>query len=109
MCEQVLYMSEQILRRLRTIPGGKVLDVGTGSGAFVEILMETLMSYDSFTGIDVNRDRLEAEQTGLHICGFGWDGIGMNEMIKQAQLTARNLIEGKPKTKDQPTAKGIYV
>ncbi|MBU3914977.1 protoporphyrinogen oxidase [bacterium] len=55
------------------------------------------------------RDRLENEQSGLHICGFGWDGIGTNDMIKHARLTARNLIEGKPEAKDQPKAKGIYV
>ncbi len=55
------------------------------------------------------RDRIEREQSGLHICGFGWDGIGMNEMIKNAKLIARNLIEGKPEIKDQPKAKGIYV
>ena len=35
------------------------------------------------------RDQLEKLQPGLCICGFGWEGIGMNEMIKHARVTAK--------------------
>lgn len=37
---------------LGTIPGGRVLDIATGSGRFVEILKEKLASYDEIIGID---------------------------------------------------------
>ncbi|MCP4755205.1 MAG: protoporphyrinogen oxidase [Proteobacteria bacterium] len=55
------------------------------------------------------RDRLERENSGLHVCGFGWEGIGMNEMIKQAKITAESIVEGRPETKEPSAAKGIYV
>ena len=41
-----------IAKRLGTISGGRVLDVGTGNGAFIDTLMKTLKDYDSFVGID---------------------------------------------------------
>jgi SAM-dependent methyltransferase len=37
---------------LEQIPGGRVLDVATGAGRFVEILQENLASYDEIIGID---------------------------------------------------------
>ncbi len=52
--------NDQILNRLKAIPGGRVLDVGTGSGVFIDVLMKTLMNYHSFTGIDINKERLES-------------------------------------------------
>jgi SAM-dependent methyltransferase len=39
--------------RLGLISGGKVLDVATGSGDFIETLMKTLRDYDCFVGIDI--------------------------------------------------------
>lgn len=41
-----------IAERLGAISGGRVLDVGTGGGAFIDTLTKTLQSYDSFVGID---------------------------------------------------------
>lgn len=41
------------------IHGGKVLDVGCGSGQFVAILMQSLGSFDSITGVDVEEGGLE--------------------------------------------------
>lgn len=41
-----------IAKRLSTISGGRILDVGTGNGAFIDTLMNTLKDYDSFVGID---------------------------------------------------------
>lgn len=43
---------------LENIPGGRVLDVATGSGRFVEILKESLASYDEIIAID-NSSRAE--------------------------------------------------
>jgi len=42
----------KIAKRLGSISGGKILDVATGGGGFVDTLMKTLKSYDSFVGID---------------------------------------------------------
>ncbi len=39
------------------------------------------------------RDDLHARHPDLHVTGFGWDGIGMNEMIKHASLVARAIAD----------------
>jgi oxygen-dependent protoporphyrinogen oxidase len=40
------------------------------------------------------RRQLCAENNGLFVCGFGWDGIGMNEMVKSAKKAVNDLKEG---------------
>jgi SAM-dependent methyltransferase len=42
----------KIAKRLGSISGGRVLDVATGQGGFIDTLMSTLKDYDSFIGID---------------------------------------------------------
>jgi ubiquinone/menaquinone biosynthesis C-methylase UbiE len=42
----------KIAQRLGTISAGRVLDVGTARGGFIDTLMKTLKAYDSFIGID---------------------------------------------------------
>lgn len=44
---------------LEGIDGGVILDVGCGSGQFTEILVESLASYTSITGIDVAEEVLK--------------------------------------------------
>jgi SAM-dependent methyltransferase len=44
----------EIRKRLGGISGGRILDVATGSGDFINTLMELLKSYDSFIGIDTS-------------------------------------------------------
>lgn len=41
------------------------------------------------------RKTLETQQSGLHICGFGWDGIGVNDATKSARQAALNIIDGR--------------
>ena len=48
----------EIRKKLETISGGNVLDVGTEDGGFIGTLMKTLKDYDSFTGIDISEDEL---------------------------------------------------
>lgn len=48
--------------RLKKISGGKVLDVATGSGQFIQFLMVALKDYDDFVGIDVHEKALEYAQ-----------------------------------------------
>ena len=50
----------EIRKRLRRISGGRILDVATGSGDFINTLMKMLKSYDSFIGIDTSVKDLES-------------------------------------------------
>jgi SAM-dependent methyltransferase len=53
---------------LGQIPGGRVLDVATAEGGFVEILMDNLSSYTDILGIDVEQEALEAAWAGHSRC-----------------------------------------
>ena len=48
----------KVRSKLGLISGGKVLDVATGSGDFIDTLMKTLKDYDCFVGIDISRKNL---------------------------------------------------
>jgi len=48
---------------LSGIDGGKVLDIGCGSGQFIEVLIQSLGSFDSVTGIDVDESVLREAGT----------------------------------------------
>ncbi|MBI5559099.1 MAG: protoporphyrinogen oxidase [Deltaproteobacteria bacterium] len=40
------------------------------------------------------RAALEQENKGLYICGFGWDGVGINDMVKSARKAAEAISAG---------------
>lgn len=44
--------ARKIAKRLGSVPGGRILDVATSRGGFIDTLMKTLKNYDSFVGID---------------------------------------------------------
>ncbi|MFX1513156.1 MAG: class I SAM-dependent methyltransferase [Promethearchaeota archaeon] len=46
--------AKRIVERLNIISGGKVLDVGTEKGEFINTLIQTLKTYDSFIAIDIS-------------------------------------------------------
>ncbi|MFW9852713.1 MAG: class I SAM-dependent methyltransferase [Candidatus Thorarchaeota archaeon] len=50
---------EKIIKRLKEIPGGKILDVGTGRGDFIEFLHKALKNHESSMGIDISKKELE--------------------------------------------------
>lgn len=50
---------------LREVDGGKVLDVATYEGHFVQILMENLKSYTEIVGIDINEKAIETARDKL--------------------------------------------
>jgi SAM-dependent methyltransferase len=52
----------KILSKLGSISGGKVLDVATGSGDFIDTLMKALKNYDCFVGIDLSKKDLESAE-----------------------------------------------
>lgn len=46
--------------KLQNMSGNNILDVGTGSGSFIEVLKDSLKDYTSITGIDSNERALKA-------------------------------------------------
>lgn len=62
----------KIAKRLGSISGGRVLDVATGQGGFIDTLMNTLKDYESFIGIDncASYDSAEEMRKGrVHFSG----------------------------------------
>ena len=49
----------EVRKKLGTISGGNILDVGTDDGDFIGVLMKTLKDYTSFTGVDISDKGLE--------------------------------------------------
>ena len=45
---------------------------------------------------------------GLEIVGFGWEGIGLNDMMKCASRAAEKILTSSAGTKQGPEIKGIY-
>jgi oxygen-dependent protoporphyrinogen oxidase len=54
------------------------------------------------------RDKLAQENPGLFIHGFGWEGIGINDMIKSATRVAASIRENAGSSREEAGVKGIY-
>jgi len=54
------------------------------------------------------RDTLLQENPGLFVCGFGWEGIGINDMIKTASRTAQTLQKASGSGEYGTELKGVY-
>lgn len=54
------------------------------------------------------RDQLMQEHEGLFIHGFGWEGIGLNDMIKSATRVAESIRENTMAKREEAAVKGIY-
>ncbi len=54
------------------------------------------------------RNNLVDNSEGLYICGFGWDGIGINDMVKNATLTADKIISGSRQRQQETEIKKVY-
>lgn len=50
----------EIRKKLKGISGGKILDVATGSGDFINTLLKMLKNYDCFVGIEISSKDLES-------------------------------------------------
>ena len=62
----------KIAKRLGSVSGGRVLDVATDQGGFIDTLMKTLKDYDSFVGIDScasENSREELKDARIHFRG----------------------------------------
>ncbi|MCI5151071.1 MAG: hypothetical protein D3916_17095 [Candidatus Electrothrix sp. MAN1_4] len=53
------------------------------------------------------RHQLHADNDNLHLCGFGWQGIGINDMHKQAWEMAKRILAGQQE-KHAEDLKGVY-
>ncbi len=54
------------------------------------------------------RDQLMQEHEGLFIHGFGWEGIGLNDMIKGATRIAESITKNSGASREEAKVKGIY-
>ena len=54
------------------------------------------------------RNKLVMNQSGLYVCGFGWDGIGINDMIKTATSLADKLNSGQAQYQEEADVKKVY-
>lgn len=71
----------KIAKRLGSISGGRVLDVATGQGGFIDTLMNTLKDYESFIGIDncTSHNSVEEMRDGrVHFRGWPVEFLEMN-------------------------------
>jgi len=58
--------------------------------------------------IQAYQKKLAAKYPGLFITGFGWNGIGMNEMIKEAKIVADQFSSKNERSATPENVKGIY-
>lgn len=54
------------------------------------------------------REKFLAERHGLHICGFGWDGIGLNDMMKHATRVSEAILKDTGIPRVGAELKGVY-
>lgn len=54
------------------------------------------------------RNELVRRNPGLYVCGFGWEGIGLNDMVKTACSVSETILSQAAQTQDQAEAKKIY-
>ncbi|TBV82241.1 MAG: protoporphyrinogen oxidase [Desulfobulbaceae bacterium] len=53
------------------------------------------------------RQTLARQHPQLHLTGFGWDGIGINEMIQAAQRVADQIMQGQSNT-ERAAVRPVY-
>jgi len=54
------------------------------------------------------REKLQSSHAGLQLVGFGWEGIGINDMIKHASRAAENVLSFSTDVPQRPEVKGVY-
>jgi oxygen-dependent protoporphyrinogen oxidase len=54
------------------------------------------------------RDEVTKSNTGLHVCGFGWEGIGLNDMMKTATRVAEAIQSSTASTSGEAEVKKVY-
>jgi oxygen-dependent protoporphyrinogen oxidase len=54
------------------------------------------------------REKFLETHSGLQICGFGWEGIGLNDMMRCASHAAETILSASGNTKRDAELKGVY-
>ncbi len=54
------------------------------------------------------RNQLTRTWPDLHVCGFGWGGIGINDMAKEAWRAAKGVLMGTGEKEEGAEVKGVY-
>ena len=54
------------------------------------------------------RDNLTEKHPDLHVCGFGWEGIGLNDMMKHGVRVAATIRAGNETRQRDTDVKGVY-
>jgi len=54
------------------------------------------------------RDALVRANPGLHVCGFGWEGIGLNDMMKTASRVAAAVLAEAASGSAEAEVKKVY-
>ena len=54
------------------------------------------------------REKFLAAHPGLQIIGFGWEGIGLNDMMKHANRAAKAVLASSTAGQASPEVKGVY-
>lgn len=70
----------EVARNLRKISGGKVLDVATQKGGFIDVLIKALKDYDDFIGVDIKFENLESMKKEYE-----------NKPVKFLEMNAENM------------------
>ena len=62
---------------------------------------------EGYPGLLAWRKKLHKNKENLHLCGFGWQGIGINDMHKEAWKMAKRILIGLQE-EEGDKVKGIY-
>ncbi len=54
------------------------------------------------------RDALTRNNKGLHVCGFGWEGIGLNDMMKTGTRVAKAIQASTASASGEAEVKKVY-
>jgi len=62
---------------------------------------------EGYPGLLAWRRTLHESNENLHLCGFGWQGIGINDMHKEAWKVAKRILTGL-QDEESDGVKGVY-
>ena len=63
---------------------------------------------DGYPALLTWRRYLQTALPDLHICGFGWQGIGINDMTKEAWKAAKAILSKELEEEERQEVKGVY-
>jgi len=61
-----------------------------------------------YSGLLSWRNELVTRHSGLYICGFGWEGIGLNDMIKTAGSVSERIVARSRQTQQRAEVRKVY-